>query len=442
MTDKAPTTPTAERPRSLGERTTWVWPAAVLLSAAIALMRVNPVGADRNAYLMLALQLLPIGLATLQMLTVRPGSPTSTPMRAVAWSGVALIAVCAASTLWSTDPTRSAAQACVMTLCLTFLYLTATRRWPARLDRDLTALFAVGSGVVLVSVVVRLLDVHSAVGVGRRLQGVVGNPNYYAMLVTLVVAVGLYLITRVGRSTRDRLLLGAALGLSLLTLLWSGSRGSLLAVLLLLAGAVLVRDVRASVRVAAGPLVLGLAAGVLVGVAAWAVAPNTPPPAATTAHMDGDLSEESGSLDSVFDRGVVESGFSTGRSEIWGEALDLVADRPVLGHGYRTSETLLAGDLTTHNLPLSFLVETGVLGLLAFLALVGSLAWAGFSAARTDLVLLLGCGAVAVQEMVEASLQSFSGPTALPQWLLLFAFAASGARARQVQRQDDSRAAA
>jgi O-antigen ligase len=122
------------------------------------------------------------------------------------------------------------------------------------------------------------------------------------------------------------------------------------------------------------------------------------------------------------DRDRVDSDVTSGRLGVWEDALSHSTDRPVQGHGYRTSEVVLDG-LTTHNLPLSVALELGLLGFLA----LGWLAWCLVSASRRrgrmDVVLVAAAASLVAQEMLESTLHAPSGPVALPQLLLLFAVA-------------------
>ncbi len=68
----------------------------------------------------------------------------------------------------------------------------------------------------------------------------------------------------------------------------------------------------------------------------------------------------------------IDSGF-TGRTDIWGATFDLWSKSPLLGVGFRQHERFLAG-LPAHNAYLAMMADTGLLGLIWFLALlVGSL---------------------------------------------------------------------
>ena len=64
----------------------------------------------------------------------------------------------------------------------------------------------------------------------------------------------------------------------------------------------------------------------------------------------------------------VDSGF-TGRTDIWGATIDLWLKSPLLGVGFRQHERFLAG-LPAHNAYLAMLADTGLLGLVWFLALL------------------------------------------------------------------------
>lgn len=394
-----------------------VWAAAVTWWVLVALVRVNAVLPGLHPYALLVAQVVPLGAATVVLLV---GSPRAVApeRRGVLWASAALVALCGASAVWSSDLVRTAAQALVLAIAVAFLLTTLVVRWPARLAQDLTSLWAVGVAVSLAGVIARLAGVDLAVGIAGRSQGVVGNPNYFGMLLTTTIWAAAWLLVRGGASRWMRVLLPASVGLAIGALVTTGSRGSMLAVA---TGAVVLVVLarprpRPGVRPVAGALVL---ATLVVGT--WMIAPA--PPEGVVAGEGG------GDLGALVDRGALETDVTSGRLGLWQETAERTTDHPVLGHGYRSSEIVLDG-LTTHDLPLTIALELGIVGLL----LVGWLAWALAAAARAggraDAVLVASAATLVVQELLESTLHAPSGPVALLQLVLLYALAAPSVAAR------------
>jgi O-antigen ligase len=77
-----------------------------------------------------------------------------------------------------------------------------------------------------------------------------------------------------------------------------------------------------------------------------------------------------------------------GRLQIWSDTLKMLRDRPIFGSGLRAYETVMQAyvapghkpELYPHNLFLAMWVELGLLGLIAFVVLLGLLLWRGWTA--------------------------------------------------------------
>ena len=77
--------------------------------------------------------------------------------------------------------------------------------------------------------------------------------------------------------------------------------------------------------------------------------------------IEAKVSKKLGALSKSGDAAELTS--ATGRTEIWAETIDLVAQRPVVGFGAATSKELLKDySLHTHNLVLNVALSTGVFG--------------------------------------------------------------------------------
>lgn len=76
-----------------------------------------------------------------------------------------------------------------------------------------------------------------------------------------------------------------------------------------------------------------------------------------------------------------------GRLQIWSDTFRMLRDHPIFGSGLRAYETVMRAyvapghqpELYPHNLFLAMWVELGLLGLIAFLALLGMLLWRGWT---------------------------------------------------------------
>jgi O-antigen ligase len=84
-------------------------------------------------------------------------------------------------------------------------------------------------------------------------------------------------------------------------------------------------------------------------------------------------------LDRMFDKSDIESGYLSGRGEIWSAGWAAFLEKPVLGSGIASFPDVVQPTLREsragHNVPLTLLVEVGVVGLALFAALLGVCAW-------------------------------------------------------------------
>ncbi|MGF9760979.1 O-antigen ligase family protein [Microvirga sp. 0TCS3.31] len=402
------TAPSKAAPVRLGDG---LWATAVAWWLLVALLRTNA-AVSVHPYVLLAAQVAPVALVTVHLALTRPGRPDPGARRVALSAGV-LVGLCAVSTLWSLDPARTALQAVVAGIAFAFVTATLLWAWPGRLALHVTVIWALGSIVTLAGVLGRLVGIDITVGIAGRSQGFVGNPNYFGMLLTTTTWAAMWLLLRGGGSKAWRLLLQASIGLALGALFTTGSRGSVLA----LATGLVVLVVLGRRRVLPGLATLGVVAAVAaVVIGTWLVAPDP--------HTRAGGSGEGGDVGALVNREEVDTDVTSGRLGVWKDSLSLTLERPVQGHGYRTSEVALDG-LGTHNLPLAISLELGLLGLLA----TGWLGWclvaAGRRRGRLDVVLAAAAAALVVQELLESTLHAPSGPVALLQLVLLFALAAS-----------------
>jgi O-antigen ligase len=109
-------------------------------------------------------------------------------------------------------------------------------------------------------------------------------------------------------------------------------------------------------------------------------------------------------LDHVFklsDRSRGVGTGATGRVEAWMQTLSLILDHPFFGVGHRRHQTLITAASSAHNAYLTVAAELGLVGLTAYLLLVGG---ATFLAIRQAIVLRsplhAACAAYMVSFMV------------------------------------------
>jgi O-antigen ligase len=209
-----------------------------------------------------------------------------------------------------------------------------------------------------------------------RIGATFAQPNALGIEIVVAGTAGLALWNRAAR--RWRLAVGAGLGLLALVLLFTLSRGAWVGAVAaaIVSGALFVRRLPTRRQVA-------LAAGALAAATAIFVA------LPEGRDFIGDVGERART---VTDLGETSNSQRLG---LWRMAMDMLVDRPVLGLGpdgfsqrfarYRDADqpgfgTLNVRPESTHNLFLDVAVGTGVAGLTAWLAFLGSVAWVAWRA--------------------------------------------------------------
>lgn len=214
-------------------------------------------------------------------------------------------------------------------------YLFTSTNASEELFRSLLAAVVIGHSLMLI---VALIDGGYSWG---RLAARAG-PNYWGMIATITATCAIVL--------KRIWLRVAVIALSCAILVLTSSRGSMLAVaaagsvMLLLAVIVATPAKRVMVMTATvgGGLIVLLAAGSYI-------------------------------LDDVLkvsdpQRGLGSGG--TGRVDAWLETIKLFVDNPFLGVGYRQHERMITAASSAHNAYLATAAETGLIGLVAYLALI------------------------------------------------------------------------
>ncbi|HSL72359.1 MAG TPA: O-antigen ligase family protein, partial [Longimicrobiales bacterium] len=206
--------------------------------------------------------------------------------------------------------------------------------------------------------------------VSERAGGPLGEPNRYAQILLVLVPIAAALMRR-ARSITARVAAAATLGLLLAGIVLTYSRGGLLTLALLVLAGIYLRWVRPR------QAVLG---AVLMLVLVLAVAPG----------LGARLASITGALDLVRDRPSAQADAAIrGRVTEMLASLNVFLEHPLVGVGpgqylpvysvdYQQSLTTKFRDLhkprRAHNLYLEIAAETGILGIIAFLAIMATLA--------------------------------------------------------------------
>jgi O-antigen ligase len=378
-----------------------IWRGAFTLAFVVTLIRISPIGGGDQEALWLILQFGPLLVAAAAALFQSP----QRHFGLVGWALCGWAALVVLSAVWSVFPSNTLRQAGLLVLVFTFIAITVSTRWLDRrlLEGDLRFFFWLVSATAVAGFVLWLADSSGAMGFFGRYQGAFPNPNYAAITAALAVPLGAWIFVT-DRRRWMRLGVVIAVVLLLATLVATGSRGPLGAMFVgLVCAAWFSPYRRKAIYFAAGFVVVA---------------------GAVLALFSSFFFGRGGFLD----RTANGSDFTSGRLEIWLNLIDYWRLRPILGSGYRTVELLPNSDgFTAHNIYLSVLVELGVIGLLALVALFAILLVSGLrTTLPTDRMLFGVAATILLCELTEASLFGFGGPTAPLSWSALVAFAAFG----------------
>lgn len=236
---------------------------------------------------------------------------------------------------------------------------------------------------------------------GGRAGGPLEDPNDFAFFLVAAAPFAL-MLARDGR--RQRILYGVAGLLLLVAILGTFSRGALLGIGAVVAVAAVLR------LVPLRALAAGVVAVVVTALAVSVVASDV---------VGRSLDEKEHVADANVDS----------RYASWTIAAEMTADRPLLGHGpgsfgAKALDYLPAGVVDTahldvaHQMYLDVSSELGLLGLLAFLAVIGLGARGALRARRDPLTAPLGAATVASLAGVLVAACFLSEQYYLPVWLL------------------------
>jgi O-Antigen ligase len=369
----------------------------------------------------------------------------------------ALVALAAASILWSADPRLTVERVASFSLVLVTaaaLGLAAAGDRPL-VERLLVAVAAGPVAVALLGLVVLAVTPHHALQeatqtIPGRYRGIGENPNTVPML----FAATLPLLTWLALEWRGRRRAAAILGLALLagSIVGSGSRGALVTGA---AGCLLVAVATATSP--RGRLLAAAAVAVALAVSVGLGQIPQPNPSATDTSTTGCLdckykihdADATMRLDDEYgapggaDPGVKRTLFaSTGRTQAWEGAVDQGQQRPVVGYGFGTEDHVFVDRYyaffggSPENSYVGVFLQLGLAGLALVLALAAALVLAGAAAIRRldgeARRAAAACTAVVCAGLVLAVVQSYiyaAGNNAtLTVWLCAFLGLALAAR--------------
>jgi O-antigen ligase len=375
---------------------------------------------------------------------LRPSAP---PLVAAA----ALVGLAVLSTLWSVEPRTTFEKAVSLGLLFATCVLVATAAAgrPDRVAAVLTGLVAGAAVVGLLGLVVLAVDHGRAVQEATyeaptRFQGFGQDPNTVGLLFAVAVPLATWALLR-STTARRRVATGLVLLLFAGTIVASGSRGALIAGAI---GAAVVVATAAPRRwLALAAVVVALVAGAgIVSIPDPSASASAPAPAAgatVTAPtprpgyldaeaqypLDADVGQPlPGGGQPPVRRGLFAT---SGRLDAWGGALHEAARRPVAGHGFGTEQDVFVdryyrfvGGLPEDSY-LGLALQLGIVGLLALLALAGTLVAPGLRALRgprPDLA-AAGLGVLAAGlaiAVVQSYLYSVGNIAASTLWIAAF----------------------
>lgn len=364
------------------------WRPAVVVSILVSVLKSGSFSAVLPQAAWGALQFAPLLLPTATLTLLKPSGRLGRSDRVLTWGLAAFLVAAFLSTIVSVAPITTIAQVGILALMTSFLALTYTRRWGdlQTLDVDLLSVYVTVCAVQIAGLVALVAGASWALGPYSRFVGFLSNANYEGMLSAVAVVLACYLL--VVWNGRRRVWIALGIIPLLIDLMLSGSRGSLIAAAIgSFVFLVLIRMWRTLIVVVAALAVGAMALG--------AVAPN------------------------MLDR-VEQNDLTSGRLQIYAAMIRNWLTSPVLGTGFRTT-SLLPGTagLAGHNIFLSVLTETGIVGFIAFLSILIMIFVQGRGGALAGAaVTVLGI------EMTESSIYGWGGPTALTSWLVMLSYAA------------------
>ena len=350
----------------------------------------------------------------------------------VACCATVLLAMAAASTLWSVNPVHTLERVAGFGLVVVAAAAisAAFAGDPGGTRRLLLAIVGGAVAVALIGLAIAAISPDSAVqaataSVGERFRGLGQNPNTTAMLFAVAFPLAALWLVEARRPAKP-LALAAVLLLGG-SIIASASRGAAAAACLGLLVVAVAAPVRPAFRAAA---VVGVALVALAAASVTAVSPplsqaevaqaarehrypvgsterRTPNDAQYVVRLEDEIGYSSGTPNG-------RSRFSTsGRVEAWRGALRQAADRPVAGYGFGTEERVFVDRYQSfqggvpENSFIGLLLQLGVVGLTVFVVLLGAVVAAAIRLFRREPTLVAAALGVVAAALVLSFVQSY-----------------------------------
>ena len=293
----------------------------------------------------------------------------------VIWAGV--------STLWSIDP------ATTLTRLMTYVQL-ALLVWliweiapsPAH-TRALLGAYVLGVSVAALATIRDYLSGVHALGYAGRFTGLSVNPNELGMTMALGLPMAWY-VSLSHPHRRVARLWQLYLPLAITAILLTASRGAFLTMLMALA---IIPLTQGRMRLRTKAALCALAVGSLVLAASFV-------PETTLARLETT-------------RADIASGYFGHRGVIWQAGLEVAREHPLVGVGAGAFGAAVVPTLhfewSSHSVPISLLVEDGIIGLSLFGAMIGAAVMALWPLPRLQrrfgivLLLTLGVGTLSLE---------------------------------------------
>jgi O-antigen ligase len=258
----------------------------------------------------------------------------------------------AISMLWSIDQDATRTRLLTYLQLAILVWLIWEVAWSPNRTRALLGAYVLGVSMAAVATVYDYVSGVHAAGYPGRFNGLNVNPNELGMTLALGLPMAWYL-SLVHPHRRVARLWQLYLPLAITAILLTASRGAFLTMVVALA---IVPTTQGRLRLRTKAALCALAAGSLV------VAANVVPEA-TLERLETT-------------RADIESGYFGNRGFIWRTGLEVAREHPLVGTGAGTFgaavEPSLNFEWSSHSVPLSILVEDGVVGLLLFVAMFGA----------------------------------------------------------------------
>ena len=373
------------------------------------------------------------------------------PLPPLAYGPLALLALAYVSAAWSVDPSltarRTTAFAALLVTGAALATLAAAR---PEVERAVLLGVLLGATALALGGLFVLAFAHGDAIQGAdtqspaRYQGLGGNPNTAAMLLSLGVPGALWL-AYCGRRIAVRLAAAAALALLAGSIVASGSRGALIAALV--AALVLVGTIARGRR----RLALAAATAAAFGLGVWIT--QLPKPLQRPAHRTAStpvkpafernaervlpLSQEIGAENGAHPSIRRRLFGSSGRTQAWAGALHTWERRPVAGYGFGTEERAFVDRYYTfdsglpENSYIGALLQLGLAGLALLVALGLWALWRFRLSPVAAAVLAAGV----VLGVTQSYLFAVGNDATIPVWLAWFMLAAAAARQAPAPRR-------